>query len=171
MHDWHFINFPFFSRKLTSRIWYFEISPPNLNLETPISHLIKKLWNSNHIYNTARYVKRDQYSAPLHTVTTHCQYIMRNKRDLLRNWYKLFNRLLSNYLIIVGHCLFYFPKRSKLTIKRYVVQVLCIKMIYRVIASANTSRLEAHPAFSDCLWRGFLMLMYCDHLRKSWFLD
>ena len=112
---------PFFSRKLTSRIGYFEISPPNLNLETPISHLIKKLWNPNHIYNTARYVKRDQYSAPLHTVTAHCQYIMRNKRDLLRNWYKLFNRLLPNYLIIVGHYLFYFPKRSKLTIKRYVV--------------------------------------------------
>ena len=86
----------------------------------------KKLWNPHHIYNTARYVKRDQYSAPLHTVTAHCQYIMRNKRDLLRNWYKLFNRLLPNYLIIVGHCLFYFPRSSKLTIKRYGVQVLCI---------------------------------------------
>ena len=32
---------PFFSRKLTSRIGYFEISPPKLNLETPIFHLIK----------------------------------------------------------------------------------------------------------------------------------
>ena len=24
-------------------------------------------------------------------------------------------------------------------------------------------------AFSDCLWRGFLVLMYCDLLTKSWF--
>ena len=39
---------------------------------------------------------------------------------------------------------------------------------YRKVASSKTSRSEIH-AFSDCLWRGFLIYMYCELLTKSWF--
>ena len=34
---------------------------------------------------------------------------------------------------------------------------------------SNKSHLEAHEGFSDCFWRGFFILMYCDLLTKSWF--
>ena len=40
---------------------------------------------------------------------------------------------------------------------------------YCKVASFNTSYLAAHAGFSDCLWRGFLILMYYDPLTKSWF--
>ena len=40
---------------------------------------------------------------------------------------------------------------------------------YPKVASSNTSRLEAHDDFSDCLWKGYSILMYCDLLAKSWF--
>ena len=40
---------------------------------------------------------------------------------------------------------------------------------YRKVASSNKSRLEAHEGFSDCIWRRFFILMYCDLLTKSWF--
>ena len=151
MHDWHFINFPFFLKEVDKQDWVFWDYPTQPKFRNTYFSSDKKLWNPNHIYNTARYVKRDQYSAPLHTVTVHCQYIMRNKRDLLRNWYKLFNRLLSNYLIIVGNCLFYFPKRS-------LIRVCEIKKICRVIASGNKSRLEGD----------FLCFVLCTVKLISW---
>jgi hypothetical protein len=37
---------------------------------------------------------------------------------------------------------------------------------YRKVPSSNMSRLESQQAFSDCLWMGFLILMYCDVLIK-----
>ena len=42
---------------------------------------------------------------------------------------------------------------------------------YRKVVCSNTSHLEAHADFSDCLWRGFLILMYYDLLTKSWFFN
>ena len=43
--------------------------------------------------------------------------------------------------------------------------------IMRTVKSRFLTRLvQKHmQAFSDCLWRGFLILMYCDFLTKSWF--
>ena len=51
---------------------------------------------------------------------------------------------------------------------RHVFFFLCN---YRKIASSNTSCLEAHAGFSDCLWRGLFILMYYDLLTKSWFFN
>ena len=50
-------------------------------------------------------------------------------------------------------------------------QPLFKKCMYRKVTSTNTSHLEAHLAlaFSFFLWRGNLMLMFCDLLGKSWF--
>ena len=42
------------------------------------------------------------------------------------------------------------------------------ELIYRKVASSNMSHLEPHPGIFT---RGFLMLMYCDLLAKSLFLN
>ena len=37
---------------------------------------------------------------------------------------------------------------------------------YRVVASSNTSRLEAHPGIFRLLMKGIFDVMYCDLLTK-----
>ena len=42
--------------------------------------------------------------------------------------------------------------------------------LYTVKSRVLTRLVVKHmQAFSDCLWRGFAVLMYCDLLAKSWF--
>ena len=44
--------------------------------------------------------------------------------------------------------------------------------IYRIKLRVLAHLFLKHmQAFSDCLWKGFLMLMYCDLLAKNWFLN
>ena len=51
-------------------------------------------------------------------------------------------------------------------------QKACLDLNYRRVPSSNTSHLEPYLAFTNCLWRGFLMLNYVlwPFNKKKYFL-
>ena len=46
-----------------------------------------------------------------------------------------------------------------------------INSLYRKVARITTTCLEATKRFTDSLWKGNLMSIYSDLLRKTWFLN
>ena len=47
--------------------------------------------------------------------------------------------------------------------------LMLMQLPYHKVASSYTSCLKAQAGFLNFLWRGFLILMYCDLLTKFWF--
>ena len=60
----------------------------------------------------------------------------------------------------------------------YLFYIICMPVLYSKALRCTffgewknscSSKFVQLGAFSDCLWRGLLILMYCDLLTKSWF--